>query len=92
MAWALTGLPDPLSRKRFAGTAAELEAVADYVKAEEELDKKAGRGQNLGQRVAHDADEETEADPKPAKCAAAKKKAAAAAKKAATAARNGDNG
>ena len=74
VAWALTGLPDPLTRKRFAGTATELEAVADFVKAEEELDKKSRGGMTLGQRVKEDGDEADDAPP-PYRSAAAKKKA-----------------
>ena len=36
-AWPLTGLPDPYSRKEFAGTPAELSTVAAYLKGLEAL-------------------------------------------------------
>ena len=41
VAWQMTGLVDPLSRKKFAGTAFEREVCADFVRAEDELDRRA---------------------------------------------------
>ena len=66
----------------------ELEAVADYVKAEEELDKRSRGGPGLGQRVKEDGDDD-EGDPKEGLSANARKKAAAAKKKALAAAKAG---
>ncbi len=37
VAWQMCGLKDPLSRRRFAGTAHELEVAADWVRAEDEI-------------------------------------------------------
>ena len=47
-AWFLTGLPDPVSPKAFAGTAAEMSAAASYLKAMQELSSRVGRqGEDL---------------------------------------------
>ncbi len=40
IAWNFCGLQDPLMKKRWAGSAAELEVVADWVAAEDQIDKK----------------------------------------------------
>ena len=40
VAWLLTHLPDPLQPRRFAGSEEDLELVAGYTKAMEELDKR----------------------------------------------------
>ncbi len=41
VAWAYFGVVDPLARKKWAGTARELGVMADWIKAEEEVEKKA---------------------------------------------------
>ena len=41
VAWAYFGVVDPLARKKWAGTARELEVMADWIKTEEEVEKKA---------------------------------------------------
>jgi hypothetical protein len=38
-AWLLTGLADPLSRKKFAGTAQEMSVVSNYMSALAKLEK-----------------------------------------------------
>ncbi len=40
VAWNFCGLQDPLSRKKWAGSATELEICADWVAAEELIEKK----------------------------------------------------
>ncbi len=48
IAWNFCGLQDPLMKKRWAGSAAELEVVADWVAAEDQIDKKSRVGLNMG--------------------------------------------
>ena len=61
-AWTYTGLADPLSRKRWAGTPAELEAAADLVDAMEKLEGRA-KGKKLLD-VSGDESTKTEKDKK----------------------------
>ena len=81
MAWALTSLSDPLRRKKFAGTATELETVADWVKAEEEIEKKSRGSAPLDRRVAEDGGPSEEAGQSKQASVAAKRRAAAKKKK-----------
>ncbi len=41
---SLTGLPDPISRRVFGGTEAEMEVAANYLKAIDELTKRVRPG------------------------------------------------
>ena len=83
LAWPFTGLPDPLSRRRFAGSASELEVMADWIKAEDEIEKKAKgamdgtttKSEGAEDKPAWDDRSQTAASKKAAKAAAAKKKA-----------------
>ena len=84
LAWPFTGLPDPLSRRRFAGSASELEVMADWIKAEDEIEKKA-KGAMDGTHTKNESTEERPAWVDKPLSAAAKKAArvaTAAAKKA----------
>ena len=40
-AWAFTGLPDPLAKRRLAGTVGEFKITTSWVKAEDEIVRKA---------------------------------------------------
>ena len=80
LGWPLTGLQDPLSRRKFAGSASELELMADFVRAEEEVEKKSKNTNGGGNLKVSDGDNDDE-DAKGAKSRAAKAKAAAIAKK-----------
>ena len=42
-AWLLTYLPDPLEKPRFGGEAQDLEIIAGYLKAMQELEKKGNK-------------------------------------------------
>ena len=78
LGWPLTGLQDPLQRRKFAGSAAELELMADFIRAEDEVEKKS---RNPTGNAIKTSDGEEDEDAKAARAKAAKAKAAAAAKK-----------
>ena len=58
----MCGLQDPLMKKRWAGSTAELEVVADWVAAEDQIDKKSrtslhgqlGRDDGVTQKLGKD--------------------------------------
>ena len=77
VAWQFSGLADPLTKKKWAGTARELEVYADVVRAEDEIQK---RARNSLRGVLSDDDKDEDVEGK--KTAAERKAAAAAAKKA----------
>ncbi len=77
VAWQFSGLAEPLTKKKWAGTARELEVYADVVRAEDEIQKR-GRNSLRGGLSDDDKDEDVEGK----KTAAERKAAAAAAKKA----------
>ena len=85
LAWAFTGLADPLRRRPYAGTSAELQVMADFVEMEDKLlaKSKALQQQGSSETPHEDADNDglkkkNYADKKAAAAAKAKAKAAAA--------------
>ena len=60
-AWLLTGLPDPLQRREFAGSKQEMAVVSGYLKAIHDLKKKVR--ESGGSTVTEDDDEEGGAKP-----------------------------
>ena len=82
VAWGFTGLHDPLTRRTFAGSLEELEVVADWLKAEEEIHQKARKGvsANLSDQESDDGSRRKSKAEKKAAGAAAKAKASAVAK------------
>ena len=80
LGWPLTGIQDPLARRKFAGSASELELMADFVRAEEEVEKRTKNSNGGEHLVVSDGDSE-DGDSKKKEAAKARAKAAAVAKK-----------
>ena len=80
LGWPLTEIQDPLARRKFAGSASELELMADFVRAEEEFEKRTKKSNGGGNLVVSDGDNE-DGDSKKTSAAQARGKAAAVAKK-----------
>ena len=79
LGWPLTGIQDPLAHRKFAGSASELELMADFVRAEEEVEKRFKNSNGGGNLVVSDGDNE-DGDSKKKLAAQARAKAAAVAK------------
>ena len=67
VAWPLTGEPDPLSRRPFAGTEAELEIASGWVKALDELQKRTGSFLKPTAEASSDEDHSEDSDKKKGK-------------------------
>ena len=83
VAWPLAGEPDPLTRRPFAGTEAELEVAAGWVQALDELQKKTNV--SLTAKVARDDESDDDAKDGDSKRKGRRSRAPAAAAKAAAA-------
>ena len=79
LGWPLTGIQDPLTRRKFAGSATELELMANFVQAEEEVEKKSKGSASSGSQQQNDGGHDNlDDEARAARRAAAKAKASAA--------------
>ena len=80
LGWPLTGIQDPLARRKFAGSATELELMANFVQAEEEVEKKSKGSSSSGAHAQQNdgGPDNMDEEAKAARRAAAKARAAAA--------------